>query len=43
MTRELAASRQALEAQRRYLEIVLGRLSAGVVAIDSDGALERFQ
>jgi len=42
MTRELAASRQALEAQRRYLEIVLGRLSAGVVAIDSDGALSAF-
>ena len=39
MTRELAASRQALEAQRRYLEIVLGRLSAGVLAIDGDGRI----
>ncbi len=42
MTRELAASRQALEAQRRYLEVVLGRLSAGVLAIDSDGRLGAF-
>ncbi len=42
MTRELAASRQALEAQRRYLEIVLGRLSAGVVAIDGEGRLSAF-
>jgi nitrogen fixation/metabolism regulation signal transduction histidine kinase len=42
MTRELAASRQALEAQRRYLEIVLGRLSAGVLAIDGDGLLGAF-
>lgn len=42
MTRELAASRQALEAQRRYLEIVLGRLSAGVVAIDGAGCLGAF-
>jgi nitrogen fixation/metabolism regulation signal transduction histidine kinase len=39
MTRELAASRQALEAQRRYLEIVLGRLSAGVLAIDGEGRI----
>ncbi len=42
MTRELAASRQALEDQRRYLEIVLGRLSAGVLAIDGDGRLGAF-
>ncbi|TVQ37029.1 MAG: HAMP domain-containing protein [Wenzhouxiangella sp.] len=42
MTRELAASRQALESQRRYLEIVLGRLSAGVLAIDGDGCLIAF-
>jgi nitrogen fixation/metabolism regulation signal transduction histidine kinase len=42
MTRELAASRQALEAQRRYLEIVLGRLSAGVLAFDGDGLLGAF-
>ncbi|OAB62549.1 hypothetical protein AY599_01825, partial [Leptolyngbya valderiana BDU 20041] len=42
MTRELAASRQALEAQRRYLEIVLGRLSAGVLAIDGEGRLSAF-
>jgi nitrogen fixation/metabolism regulation signal transduction histidine kinase len=42
MTRELAASRQALEAQRRYLEIVLGRLSAGVLAFDGAGRLGAF-
>jgi HAMP domain-containing protein len=42
MTRELAASRKALEAQRRYLEVVLGRLSAGVLAINSDGRLGAF-
>ena len=42
MTRELAASRQALESQRRYLEIVLGRLSAGVLAIDHAGCLSAF-
>ena len=42
MTRELAASRQALESQRRYLEIVLGRLSAGVLAIDRAGCLSAF-
>lgn len=39
MTRELATNRQALEAQRRYLEIVLGRLSAGVLAIDGSGRI----
>jgi len=39
MTRELSASRQALEAQRRYLEIVLGRLSAGVLAVDGEGRI----
>ncbi len=42
MTRELASSRQALENQRRYLEIVLGRLSAGVLAVDGTGALSAF-
>ena len=42
MTRELAASRKALEDQRRYLEIVLGRLSAGVLAIDGEGRLGAF-
>ncbi|MFW5815462.1 MAG: ATP-binding protein, partial [Wenzhouxiangella sp.] len=42
MTRELAASRRALEAQRRYLEIVLGRLSAGVLAVDGEGRLSAF-
>ncbi len=42
MTLELAASRQALEAQRRYLEVVLGRLSAGVLAINGDGCLGAF-
>ncbi|MFP4335977.1 MAG: ATP-binding protein [Wenzhouxiangella sp.] len=42
MTRELAASRRALEAQRRYLEIVLGRLSAGVLAVDGEGRLTAF-
>jgi nitrogen fixation/metabolism regulation signal transduction histidine kinase len=42
MTRELASSRQQLEAQRRYLEIVLGRLSAGVLAIDADDRISAF-
>ncbi len=42
MTRELASSRQQLEAQRRYLEIVLGRLSAGVLAIDGDDRISAF-
>jgi len=42
MKRELAASRTELEAQRRYLEIVLGRLSAGVMAIDADGCISAF-
>jgi len=42
MTRELSASRRALEAQRRYLEVVLGRLSAGVLAVDGDGRLSAF-
>lgn len=39
MTTELAQSRQALEAQRRYLEIVLSRLSAGVLAVDGLGCV----
>ncbi len=39
MTRELAQSQRQLEAQRRYLEIVLGRLSAGVLAFDGQGRL----
>ncbi len=34
-----ARSRQAVEAQRAYLETVLGRLSSGVVSIDSDQRL----
>lgn len=42
MTRELAASRRQLEAQRRYLAIVLGRLSAGVLAIDAQGQISAF-
>ena len=42
MTRELASSRQQLEAQRRYLEIVLGRLSAGVIAIDEKNRISAF-
>jgi len=42
MTRELSASRRELETQRRYLEIVLGRLSAGVLAVDRDGNLSAF-
>lgn len=42
MTRELASSRQQLEAQRRYLEIVLGRLSAGVLAIDDNDRISAF-
>jgi len=42
MTRELASSRQQLEAQRRYLEIVLGRLSAGVLAVDGDDRINAF-
>ena len=37
MTAELAASRSALETQRRYLEVVLGRLSAGVMGVDAEG------
>ena len=39
MTQELAQSRQALEAQRRYLEVVLSRLSAGVIAVDQNGTV----
>jgi nitrogen fixation/metabolism regulation signal transduction histidine kinase len=42
MKRELATSRSELEAQRRYLEIVLGRLSAGVMAIDPGGTISAF-
>lgn len=42
MTRELATSRRELEAQRRYLEIVLGRLSAGVLAFDRSGRISAF-
>jgi len=42
MTRELSASRRELETQRRYLEIVLGRLSAGVLAVDREGRLSAF-
>ncbi|MGY6553630.1 MAG: ATP-binding protein [Wenzhouxiangella sp.] len=42
MTRELGASRRELETQRRYLEIVLGRLSAGVLAVDREGRLSAF-
>jgi nitrogen fixation/metabolism regulation signal transduction histidine kinase len=42
MTRELAASRRALEDQRHYLSILLGRLSAGVLAIDGQGRLGAF-
>lgn len=39
MTQELAQSRSALESQRRYLEVVLSRLSAGVLAVDVNGQL----
>ena len=39
MTRELAASQARLESQRHYLETVLGRLSAGVMAVDGDGRI----
>jgi len=39
MTHELAQSRQALEAQRKYLAVVLSRLSAGVIAVDGHGAI----
>lgn len=39
MTQELASSRSALETQRRYLEVVLGRLSAGVMVVDQQGVL----
>lgn len=39
MTTELAQSRQALEAQREYLQIVLSRLSAGVLAVDATGCV----
>jgi nitrogen fixation/metabolism regulation signal transduction histidine kinase len=36
---EAARSQQAVEAQRAYLETVLGRLSSGVIAIDPDQGL----
>ncbi len=39
MTEELSQSRQALEAQRKYLEVILSRLSAGVVAVDGAGQI----
>ncbi|MGK7296681.1 MAG: ATP-binding protein [Candidatus Wenzhouxiangella sp. M2_3B_020] len=35
MARRLARSQQQLESQRHYLETLLGRLSAGVIAFDS--------
>lgn len=39
MARQLNRSQQQLETQRHYLETLLGRLSAGVVAFDSAGRL----
>jgi len=39
MARDLDRSRQQLEGQRRYLETLLGRLSAGVIAFDADRRL----
>jgi nitrogen fixation/metabolism regulation signal transduction histidine kinase len=39
MARQLNRSQQQLETQRNYLETLLGRLSAGVVAFDSAGRL----
>jgi PAS domain S-box-containing protein len=39
MARQLNRSQQQLETQRHYLETLLGRLSAGVIAFDSAGRL----
>ncbi len=39
MTVELEQSHQELEARRRYMEILLGNINAGVVAFDRDGRL----
>lgn len=39
MARDLDRSRQQLEGQRHYLETLLGRLSAGVIAFDADQRL----
>lgn len=39
MARQLGQTQQQLESQRHYLETLLGRLSAGVIAFDSRGRL----
>ena len=39
MTVELQQSHQELEARRRYMEILLGNINAGVVSFDRDGRL----
>ncbi len=39
MTVELQQSHQELEARRRYMEILLGNINAGVVSFDRDGKL----
>jgi len=39
MARQLNQTQQQLESQRHYLETLLGRLSAGVIAFDSTGRL----
>ena len=39
MTVELQQSHQELEARRRYMEILLGNINAGVVSFDQDGRL----
>ena len=36
---DAARSQEAVEAQRAYLETVLGRLSSGVIALDADERL----
>jgi len=39
MTEDLKAGRTELEARRRYLEIVLANISAGVISTDRDGRI----
>jgi two-component system, NtrC family, nitrogen regulation sensor histidine kinase NtrY len=39
MTRDLREARTGLERRRRYMEIVLGNIGAGVVSVDADGRI----
>jgi two-component system nitrogen regulation sensor histidine kinase NtrY len=39
MTRDLKASRTELESRRRYLEILLANITAGVISVDADGRI----